>query len=101
MHHCVGSYADRCVAGERTIWSIRVVDLEVAEEERETMHVLTVSVDANKRTVTEARGKYNLRPHDRAQLGKKRNAHELYLHFLRESARILRLWMDREGLTHA
>lgn len=101
MHHCVGSYTDRCAAGERSIWSIRVVDVEVAEAERETMHVLTVSVDAKKRTVTEARGKYNLRPSDRTRLGKKRNANGLYLHFLHESARILRLWMDREGLSHA
>lgn len=103
MHHCVGSYTDRCASGERAIWSIRVTDLDadLAIQEPETIHVLTVSVDAKKRTVTEARGKYNLKPHDRAQLGKKRRAHGLYMHFLRESARILRLWMDREGLSHA
>ena len=62
MHNCVGSYADRCHSGERAIWSIRVVDLET--EEPETMHVLTVAIDPKKRTVTEARGKYNLKPFD-------------------------------------
>ena len=99
MHHCVSSYADRCAAGERAIYSIRVVDLET--DEPETMHVLTVAVDPKKRQVTEARGKYNLKPFDSKRLGKRRSMHGLYLHFLRESARIQRLWMEREGLTHA
>ena len=99
MHHCVGSYADRCHSGERAIWSIRVVDLETEEPER--MHVLTVAVDPKKRTVTEARGKYNLKPFDGKRVSKKRSANGLYLHLLRVSARIPRMWMDREGLTHA
>ncbi len=99
MHHCVGSYADRCISGEKTIWSMRIVDLEA--EEPEQMHVLTIAVDPKRRAVTESRGKYNLKPFDRARVSKKRRTNGLYLRFLRESARIMRLWMDKEGLIHA
>jgi hypothetical protein len=98
MHHCVGSYADRCMSGGKSIWSMRIVDLEA--EEPEPMHVLTIAVDPKRRTVTESRGKYNLKPFDNKRVGKKRRANGLYLRFLRESARIMRLWMDREGLAH-
>jgi hypothetical protein len=98
MHHCVGSYTERCAGGQIAIWSMRVVDLEA--EEPEPMHVLTIAVDPARRVVTEARGKYNLRPFDQVRQSKRRRTPGLYRHFLRESARILKRWMDRAGLRH-
>ena len=98
MHHCVASYTRRCVSGEASIWSLRVQDMDA--QESEPYNVLTIALDIRKRTVTQARGRYNLQPFDRASLVKQRRAGRPYLLLLRESARILRLWMDREGLTH-
>ncbi|MBI2952659.1 PcfJ domain-containing protein [bacterium] len=98
MHHCVASYTRRCVSGEASIWSLRVQDMDAAE--LEPYNVLTIALDTKKRLVTQARGRYNLQPFDRAGLAKQRRTGRPYLRLLRESGRILRLWMDREGLTH-
>ena len=98
MHHCAGSYTDRCMSGKNSIWSMRITDMEA--EEPDPMHAMTIAVDAKRRAVTEARGKYNLRPFDNKRVSKKRRTGGLYLRFLRESPRILRLWMDKEGFTH-
>lgn len=98
MHHCVASYTRRCVSGEASIWSLRVQDMDAVEGE--PYNVLTIALDTKKRLVTQARGRYNLQPFDRASLAKQRRTGRPYLRLLRESARILRLWMDREGLTH-
>ena len=99
MHHCVGSFSERCMSGSVSIWSIQVVDLEA--EEPDPMHVLTIAVDPKRRAVTEARGKYNLKPFDKKLSTRKLGTGGLYMHFLREAARIMRIWMDREGLSHA
>jgi hypothetical protein len=98
MHHCVSSYTRKCVSGEASIWSLRVQDMDA--QESEPYNVLTIALDTKKRLVTQARGRYNLQPFDRASLVKQRRTGRPYLRLLRESARILRLWMDREGLTH-
>ena len=98
MHHCIGSYSDRCVSGEVSVWSMQIVDLEA--EEPDPMHILTIAINPYGRTIIDARGKYNLKPFDKKRTGKKRSAGGLYLRFLRESARIMRLWMDLEGIIH-
>ena len=64
MHHCVGSYARKCVTGEKSIWSLRVcVDDGDAEK-----HILTIAVDNKRKLVTQARGKYNMQPFDKARV---------------------------------
>ena len=96
MGHCVFSYTDRCLAGETSIWSLRALnaDAEEALEKR----VLTIAVDNRQRAVTQARGKFNMALNQRERLEKKRRAGSLYVHLLRESARILHLWTDEVGL---
>lgn len=60
-----------------------------------------MAVDRRRRVVTEARGKFNLRPFDRKKVGKRARAGQAFMALLRESGRVLRVWMDREGLAHA
>ena len=96
MGHCVFSYTERCLAGDTSIWSLRALnaDAEEALEKR----VLTIAVDNRQRAVTQARGKFNMALNQRERLEKRRRAGSLYVHLLRESARILRLWSDKVGL---
>ncbi len=98
MHHCVGSYAKKCMAGEMSIWSLRS---RKDEEEAEQFHVLTIAVDNKKRKVTQARGKFNLQPHGSRLSRKQRQTDSNYRVALRESARILALWRKREGLGYS
>jgi hypothetical protein len=98
LHHCVGSYARRCVDGEASIWSLRSrVDAEDAEQH----HVLTIAVDNRRRQVTQARGKFNLQPHGSKLSNKQRRTDSNYRVALRESARILALWRTQEGLGYS
>lgn len=96
MGHCVFSYTDQCIAGASSIWSIRVLDAD--DEEGLEKHVLTIAVDTHKRAVTQARGKFNMSLNQQQRVEKKRRAGSLYVHLLRESARIMRLWTDQVGL---
>jgi hypothetical protein len=50
LHHCVGSYADRCWRGTSRIWSLRV------RRGEKVRHVLTIEVDLRRRAVVQARG---------------------------------------------
>jgi hypothetical protein len=50
LHHCVGSYAIRCVHGLSRIWSLRV------QRGDKIRHVLTIQVNLQKRAVVQARG---------------------------------------------
>ena len=72
MRHCVASYADRCAAGECSIWSLKasVGDL--------VMERLTVEVSRD-RVIMQVRGKCN------APAG-------------REALDVLRRWAKRENL---
>lgn len=49
MHHCAGSYAKRCAAGEKSVWSLRALDLDAEEENQIQEHVLTIEVDNKKK----------------------------------------------------
>jgi hypothetical protein len=73
LHHCVGSYADRCFRGASRIWSLR------ARRGEKVRHVLTIEVDMKRRTVVQARGWGN-----RAAAGK--------------PLRLLQEWSARERL---
>ena len=96
MGHCVFSYTDRCLTGDTSIWSLRVLNAD--SEEALEKRVLTIAVDNRQRAVTQARGKFNMALNQRERLEKRRRAGSLYVHLLRESARILRLWSDKVGL---
>ena len=101
MHHCAGSYAKRCAAGERSVWSLRAIDLDAAEENQVQEHVLTVEVNNKERTVVQTAGKYNLKPFGKKHLARERKTGNVYLHLLRQAPTVLRMWMDQEGLSHA
>ena len=94
LGHCVFSYTDQCLAGAVSIWSIRVLN---PEEEGLEKHVLTIAVDNRKRAVTQARGKFNMSLNQKARPEKQRRAGSRYVHLLRESGRVMRLWMDKAG----
>ncbi|MBT3605503.1 MAG: hypothetical protein HN521_20760, partial [Candidatus Latescibacteria bacterium] len=100
MHHCAGSYAKRCLAGEKSIWSLRALDLDAAEENQIQEHVITVEVDLKKRTVVQSAGKFNLKPFGKKHVAKERKADNVYLLLLRYAPTLMRMWMDREGLSH-
>ena len=100
MHHCAGSYAKRCAAGEKSLWSLRALDLGATEENQVQEHVLTIEVDNKKRVVVQNAGKFNLKPFGKKHLAKQRQTGNIYLHLLREAPTIMRLWMDNAGLSH-
>jgi hypothetical protein len=50
LHHCVGSYADRCWRGLSRIWSLRLQRGDMLRP------ILTIEVDLQKRAVVQARG---------------------------------------------
>ena len=50
LHHCVGSYANRCYQGMARIWSLRF------RRGEKVHHVLTIEVDPKRRAVVQARG---------------------------------------------
>jgi hypothetical protein len=50
LHHCVGSYADRCCRGMSRIWSLR------SWRGVKLRHVLTIEVDPKRQAVVQARG---------------------------------------------
>jgi hypothetical protein len=73
LHHCVASYAVRCVRGTSCIWSLR------CQRGEKLHHVLTIEVDPKRRAVVQARGRAN------------REASGIPL-------RLLQDWADREKL---
>ena len=105
MHHCVWTYTRRCVAGKASIFSLRAQTLSNGqnedEEEPSQTHVLTIAVDSKKRQITQARGKYNLLPQGKMSKAKRRKTDSYYLSLLKESARILAEWRQREGVGYA
>jgi hypothetical protein len=56
MHHCVASYAAKCIAGAASIWSLR------RREGGNTQRLLTIEVDRQSRAV-QVRGFANRAPH--------------------------------------
>ena len=95
MHHCAASYARRCSEGERSVWS-----MQMTYPAKLPQRILTIALDNHKKTVVDYRGKYNMHPHDNKRTAKKHWQDRPYLYYLRQSPRILRLWMEREDLQH-
>ena len=100
MHHCAGSYTRRCASGEKSLWSLRALDLDAAEENQVQEHVLTIAVNNKKKAVEQNAGKFNLKPFGKKHLARRRQTGNIYLHLLREAPTVMRLWMNREGLSH-
>jgi hypothetical protein len=56
MRHCVRSYQDGCVKGEKSIWSLR---LTLSDNPRAPRRLLTIEVNHNRRSIVQVRGKCN------------------------------------------
>ena len=95
MHHCAASYARHCSEGERSVWS-----MQLTYPAKLPQRILTIALDNHEKTVIDYRGKYNMHPHDNKRTAKKHWQDRPYLYYLRQAPRILRLWMEREGLRH-
>ena len=93
MHHCVASYVRRCSEGRFSVWSLQITLPDTLPQ-----RVLTIAVDNRKKIVVEYQGKYNMRPQGDKKTANKNIQDRPYLHYLRESPRILRQWIAREGL---
>ena len=57
MHHCVATYAAKCIAGHASIWSLRRRAAGVTDR------LLTIEVDRQRRAI-QVRGFANRPPHD-------------------------------------
>ena len=84
INHCVGTYADSCLSGRLSVWSLRLK--EGASLPR---RVMTIAVSHDKRSIVEARGKCNKLPGDRKAPPR-----------LDDAPRILKLWMEAQSLTN-
>ncbi|MBT3276279.1 MAG: hypothetical protein HN368_24235, partial [Spirochaetales bacterium] len=88
MKHCVGSYTYSCAKGTKSVWSLRMEDLDQNGER----HVLTIAVKNDIRKVVQARGKCNamagMRPGSREQAGVLKREEER----LEVGRRIMRMW---------
>jgi hypothetical protein len=95
MNHCVVSYSDQCADGNASVWSICVQKRGAQERE----NVLTVALDVEERTVTQARGRYNALPNQRPKSAKiRREAQNGYFALLNRSDHILKEWILHERL---
>ena len=98
MNHCVVSYSNQCADGKTSVWSICMQ--RQGQKERE--NALTVAVDPQSRTITQARGRHNMLPNRKPK--SKREQKEMqsgYTILLNRSAHILQKWAEREGLQRA
>ncbi|MGY8824125.1 MAG: PcfJ domain-containing protein [Candidatus Latescibacterota bacterium] len=95
MDHCVVSYSNQCANGKTSIWSIALQ--RWGRERRE--NVLTVAVDVKSKTITQARGRYNMQPSAKSSK-KQQNRADLssYVIMLNRSAHVLKLWAERAQL---
>ena len=93
MKHCVGTYAKNCRAGKSSIWSLHAVD-----ESKERQPVMTIAVDVKGKAVTQVRGRYNIAPVGKAKSVKQQSLNTAYMRLLKRSQRILKRWMNQEGL---
>jgi hypothetical protein len=59
MNHCVASYAASCVSGRTSIWSLRK-----RIESGRMIRMVTIEVDTRKRTIVQARRRWNKPPNE-------------------------------------
>ena len=64
MNHCVSSYANNCLKGSASIWSMQVSDGKTSPH-----RVMTVAVNNKSRVISQARGKYNALPSGKTRTG--------------------------------
>lgn len=93
MHHCIQSYRDRCASGEYSAFSLRVQG-----HQGPLQPVVTIAVYVADRTITEYRGRYNLRPNQAASAPRKQDLSRDYLRLLDRSQAILKRWAEQERL---
>jgi hypothetical protein len=60
---------------------------------------MTVAVNNQGKTVTQARGRFNALPSGKTPSGRRKSFERAYSYFLRQSRRILFLWRQQEGLS--
>ncbi|MEW6755377.1 MAG: PcfJ domain-containing protein [Candidatus Latescibacterota bacterium] len=100
MSHCVASYASKL--GEVSLWSVQV------REAGRTRRVMTVSVDLERRVVTQARGRHNANPEREIDAGdgpEEEGRARGWLSardrdYLRRAWGILQEWLAQEGITY-
>ena len=102
MSHCASEYTKKL--GELSLWSVQV------REDRRTHRVLTLAVSNEHRTVTQARGKYNVNPerewYEPDELWDKGPRPKRWLSAadrdrLRRSRKILEMWLEQERITYS
>ncbi len=76
MRHCVAAYAEKCLRGHSSIWTL------VVERKKKAKKLLTIEVDPNKREIVEALGPCNRQPKPLART-------------------VLQLWAKEAGLAMA
>ncbi|MFI4852333.1 MAG: PcfJ domain-containing protein [Gimesia chilikensis] len=77
MNHCVGSYADSCVGGECSIWSMQI------ELQQGFKKAITIEVRKENNLISEVRGKANRLPNPRERNVLRRWAETAGLEFSR------------------
>jgi len=95
MHHCVGSYAKNCKNGNISVWSMQVKP----NDEDEIHRVMTIAVQNQSNSISQARGKCNALPSGKTPSGKRTGFNKEYERYLRRSRQVLFLWREREGLS--
>ena len=60
MKHCVGSYANRCVDGKCSIWTLQTYN----ETLKDWKSMVTIEVDSDTKRIVQARGYYNAYPRE-------------------------------------
>jgi hypothetical protein len=94
LDHCVVSYSNQCADGKTSIWSIALQ--RWGRNLRE--NVLTVAVDTKSKTITQARGRYNMLPNGKLSKSQEQANLGSYVKMLKRSAHVLKLWSEREQL---
>ena len=93
MHHCVASYAGNCRRGSKSVWSMQ------AEDKAGTrVRVVTIAVHNPSHNIVEVRGKYNAQAKRSAKNPQNQAFEKLYRELLAQSGRVMRRWMEQEGL---
>jgi hypothetical protein len=95
MGHCVASYANNCMKGNISVWS-----MQVQEPDEKPARVMTIAVLNRARRINQARGRFNALPSGKTPNGKRITEHKQQL-YLRHSRKILHDWREQENLTMA
>lgn len=93
MHHCVASYGRNCRRGHMSVWSLRVEDARGKEQ-----RLMTIAIDNASRTITQARGKYNIGLGGKAKNEEQRQVERSYYSLLLRGRGILNRWLEREEI---